>query len=121
MRPPKISLLALLLPGVMLIAAACGGPSQTSAVQEVPVAVHIPTSAEVAKQIGCGRYKDLGPGALAGVVTSGTCWRDGKKYGIDTFASLSVRDEWLKTAERFGVSPEWKTSTSVVYPSVSGK
>jgi len=121
MKPPKISLLGLLLPGLMLIGTACGGPSKTNAVQEVPVAVHIPTSAEVAKQIGCGKYKDLGPSPVAGVVTSGTCWLGGHKYGVDTFASLSVRDEWLKTAERFGVSPEWKTSTSVVYRSVTGK
>lgn len=100
---------------------ACGGahiagPNQPA---ETPVAVQAPPDAQqIAAQLGGTRFHDTGPGALAGVTSSGTCWIGGKKYGIDTFPNQRIRDKWLKISEDLGVSPKWETSTSVVYPSV---
>jgi hypothetical protein len=112
-KVPRISWLMVFLPGLMLIAAACGSPQ---AVREVPMAVHIPTAGEVAKQISCKDFRNLGPSEMGGVVTSGTCFIGTRKYAIDTFGSMKARDHWLDLATQyFSLDVKWKTSTSVVY------
>lgn len=84
-----------------------------------------PSAKEVADNLGCGKFKDLGPGHPSGlgvylyITDSGSCWIGTHKYGIDTFADKGVRDQWLAAAEPFGVVPKWETDTSVVYPSVN--
>lgn len=113
----QIAGLTFILPGTMLIAAACGSSSASSSVPEVPVAIHIPTAGEVAKQVGCGSYKDWGPAPAGGVVTSGHCFIGDVRYAIDTFGSMKARDRWLDMTTAFGIDVKWKTSTAVVYVS----
>jgi hypothetical protein len=85
-----------------------------------PVAVVQPPSAkDVAGQLNCTSFTDQGKSQAGGVIDSGTCYIDGAKYGIDTFASKSARDAWLVAAENYGVSPKWETDTSVTYASVN--
>lgn len=98
-------------------------PSQTPSVQpsvtRLPVAMAQPVSAEqVASNLGCGNFTDLGPAAGYAVTDSGSCWINGKKYALDTFTSKEMRDAWLQAAEQLGVVPKWETPTSVTYPSV---
>jgi hypothetical protein len=85
-----------------------------------PVAVAQPPSAkDVADLIGCTDFKDGGGGMAGLVLDSGNCWKDGKKYGLNTFPSKEGRDDWIKAASQVGVVPKWETDTSVVYPSVN--
>lgn len=80
--------------------------------------VQQPKSAgQVADQIGCTDFVEADPGSSGMVVTDGTCVKGGVKYAIDTFASQTVRDEWIQKAEVFGVVPKWETATSVTYKS----
>lgn len=91
-------------------------PSTSSA---VPVAItQPPTAKDVATTLHCKRFRDKGASPLGGVVTSGICHMGGVKYGIDTFASKDARDNWLKMAERLGVTPMWETDTAVIYTSI---
>lgn len=85
-------------------------------------AISQPLSAsQVAAQLHCGKFKDLGSGLKTNGMTvdTGSCWIGSKKYAIDTFVSAAVRDEWLKLAEPYGVDPKWESDTSVTYPSVT--
>lgn len=118
MKTPKISGFAIFLPGALAIAAlvsACGGSSQTSPTAEVPISIDIPSAADVAKQLNCGNFKDLGPSELGGVTSSGTCFIGTTKYAINTFPSMRAMKKWLELSEPFGLDVRWKTSTAVVY------
>lgn len=85
-----------------------------------PAAVTQPPSAKaVAASLHCENFVDQGPSTVGGVVDSGTCWRKGVEYAIDTFPSKAVRDVWLPSAEQLGVVPKWETDTAVIYKSVS--
>jgi hypothetical protein len=76
-----------------------------------------PASAQaIATAVNCNHFTDLGPGHLLSI-DSGDCYINGKKYGVNTFATKDARDSWLKIAETLGVNPKWETDTSVVYPS----
>lgn len=105
---------------LVLALGSCGSPASTgNLVAETPVSVQqLPSAREIAAQLGGTRYEDRGPAMLAGVVSSGTFWIGKDKYAVDTFMTREARDAWLKASEKFGVSPKWMTSTSVVYPSV---
>jgi hypothetical protein len=112
-KSPRIAVLSLFLPGLMLIAAACGS---SQAVREVPMAVHIPTAGEVAKQVSCKDFRNTGQSEIGGVITSGTCMIGDTRYAIDTFGSMRARNHWLDLATQyFSLDVKWKTSTSVVY------
>lgn len=87
-------------------------PVQTQA----PVKVTQPPSAkDVATQLNCKNFTSSDPGQSGMVIDAGTCMIGSTKYAIDTFASKTVRDAWLKAAEPYGVVPKWETSTSVTY------
>lgn len=103
--------------GMTVGACSSGGSAPVQTTQAAtPVAVAQPATAkEVATTVGCVKFKDHGH--ALGVVDSGTCWKHGKKYGVDTFLTKDNRDEWLKAATQLGVVPKWETSTSVIYPS----
>jgi hypothetical protein len=89
-------------------------------VTPTPGSVEEITSArDVAGRIGCSRFKDTGSAAAGIVLDSGSCWIDGHKYGIDTFATLPAMNNWLTAASKFGVLPQWKVGTGVVYKSVN--
>lgn len=121
MKTSKISVPAFFLPGLLAIAAAltaCGSSSPASPTAEVPISIDIPSSAEVARQLNCGNFRDTGTAHAAGVVSSGTCFIGGTRYAIDTFPSMKARDKWLDTADMFGLDVKWKTSTAVVYVSI---
>lgn len=111
----QITGLTFVLPGVMLIAAACGA---SPSVREVPMAVHIPSASEVAKQVSCVNFRDTGTAHVGGVVSSGTCFIGSTRYAIDTFPSMKALDHWLDLTTAFGLDVKWKTSTAVVYVSV---
>jgi hypothetical protein len=113
----KLIVILLIAGAVMFIVTGCGHSASNST---RPVAVQQPASAKsVAAQVGCDQYVNLGRPSSGMVVQSGTCWVGSKKYGVDTFVSQAVRDQWLKAAEPLGVIPTWETSTSVIYPSVA--
>lgn len=114
----QIAGLTFVLPGVMLIAAACGGSPSPSSAPQVPISIDIPSSADVARQLNCGNFRDTGTSHAAGVVSSGTCFIGGTKYAIDTFPSMKARDKWLDTTDMFGLDVKWETSTAVVYVSI---
>jgi hypothetical protein len=78
-----------------------------------------PTASEIAKNLGCKQFKDLGPAQAGGAVDVGYCYIGKVKYAIDTFASTSARDAWLKMSEPLGVNPKWESATSVTYKSVT--
>jgi hypothetical protein len=89
--------------------------SQPVAVSK-PVVVSQPASAAaVARQLNCVRFHDNGPSELGGSIDSGICWMHGEKYGVNTFASQTARDGWLKLAEPLGTNPTWETRTAVAY------
>jgi hypothetical protein len=96
-------------------------PQPTNSVTSTsPVAVAQPPSGkDVAEAVHCTDFKDMGGGMAGLVLDSGTCMKDGKKYGLNTFPSKEGRDDWIKAASQVGVVPKWETDTSVVYPSVS--
>lgn len=92
-------------------------PANPNAVSAVP---QPQTASQIAASENCVKFTDLfKPGGDASVLDAGSCYVGGKKYAIDTFASPTSRDAWLKLAEPFGVVPKWETATSVTYPSVS--
>lgn len=124
-----VGLAVVIFGGLMLFVSAKQGSTgsftsvtvaQTAkAAPESPVAVQQPPSAKtVAAQLNCLHFTDLGSGDHGAVLDSGSCRIGQVKYAINTFASASSRDAWLKEAEPYGVVPEWKTTTSVVYKSV---
>lgn len=82
------------------------------------------SAAQVAKNLNCTGFKDLGGGMPSGlgvrlyVIDSGSCYIGSDKYAIDTFPTKAVRDNWLQAATQLGVVPKWETDTSVTYPSV---
>jgi len=85
-----------------------------------PVAVKQPaTASQVASQLNCKGFKDLGSAPAAGVVDSGSCYIGKVKYAMNTFANSNVRDAWIKMSAPFGVVPKWETPTSVTYKSVT--
>jgi hypothetical protein len=96
---------------VYMAAMQAGNKTYVTAVQPV-------SAIDVARQIDCGRVQDRGPAPAGGVADVATCWKDGKKYAIDTFVSEETRNNWLKLSEKFGVVPKWVASTWVAYPSV---
>lgn len=90
--------------------------------ETVQVIQQPPTAAQVAQSENCTQFTDAPVTSTAnslGVIDAGTCWVDGKKYGLDTFVTPATRDSWLKISEPFGVVPKWETATSVTYPSTS--
>lgn len=83
-----------------------------------------PASAQAAaSQLNCVDFKDVGSGLISGLgirlfsADSGTCDVDGKQYIIYTFATPGVRDMYIQYAAGIGVSPKWKTDTSVAITS----
>jgi hypothetical protein len=76
------------------------------------------TASQVAKDLNCTKFKDTGPAQAGGSIDTGYCFIGTQKYAINTFASVDVRDAWLKMAEPLGVNPKWETETSVTYKSV---
>jgi hypothetical protein len=77
-------------------------------------------ASQVAAKLDCISFKSADTGASGMVISAGTCTKGGVKYAVDTFASQTGRDNWLKAAEPLGVNPKWETATSVVYKSVTG-
>lgn len=101
----------------ILFVAGCTSAS-TDSYPKPRLVKHPASASDVAKQLNCTNFKDLGPAELGGTVDSGSCWIGNKKYAINTFDSQYSRDLWLKSAEQLGVVPKWETDTSVTYPSV---
>lgn len=109
----------VLFAGALIVAGAVAhfSPRSEAGTLQSPVLVSQPQSASVvATQLNCGDYIDQGRPEFGGAVDYGVCWIKNKKYGIDTFASKSARDSWLKIATPLGVVPTWETDTSVAYP-----
>jgi hypothetical protein len=73
------------------------------------------TASQIATEMKCVRFVDDGPATVGGAIDTGHCWIGSVKYGIDVFPSSAVRDAWIVTAEKFGVSPEYMTGTAVGY------
>lgn len=120
----KKAYLAVVIAGLLISAAALAViiPNLVSALRTSTkiTTVQQPASASlVAASIECGNFVDLGDATNVGVVDSGACFIGTQKYAINTFASKASRDSWLKAAEPLGVTPQWETDTSVVYPSVT--
>lgn len=112
------SFIALFL-GALIVAGAVAhfSPRSEAGTLQTPVLVSQPQSASVvAAQLNCGDYIDQGRPEFGGAVDYGICWINNKKYGIDTFASKSARDSWLKITAPLGLVPKWETDTSVAYP-----
>jgi hypothetical protein len=114
--------LSLIIAGLAILMAGCGGHSTTQAQtyshSMVPVLVQQPASAQsIAAKVGCGNFQDSGPSKIGGAIDSGTCTINGQQYGVDTFVNSTIRDSWLAAAESLGVVPKWETSTSVIYSS----
>lgn len=117
--------MCFLVLGVALVVVLLHGSSAPQSTNVRPTVTALPTlvaqpeSAEqVAKNLGCGDFTDLGSAPGFAVQDSGSCWIGGKKYAMDTFTSSVMRDAWLKAATQLGVVPRWETPTSVTYPSV---
>ena len=106
---------ACILIGSLLIAINLASPSKDA----VTTVQQPPTAAQVASQLGCTGFKDLGPASVGGSIDSGSCTIAGVKYAINTFESQDIRDSWLKVAEPLGVTPKWETATSVTYKSIT--
>jgi hypothetical protein len=92
-----------------------------------PVVVTTPqqpmTAAQAAALSHCGRFvhKPFNPAKTMYTIDGGSCWKNGQKYGINTFVTKTGRDNWIKLAQASGVGliPKWETPTSVIYPSIS--
>jgi hypothetical protein len=111
--------LAAIIAGVIMIMGGCSSnesndPDGTVVTVQQPLTAH-----QIADKIGCTQFKGLPVTGVLYVVNLGTCYRDGKKYAIDTFATTAARDAWLKVSENFGVVPKWETATAVIYPSIT--
>lgn len=78
-----------------------------------------PTAKDVAKQLGCTRFKDLGPAPAGKVLDAATCYQGHKKLAIDTFANEVDRDLWVANTAGYGVKVSYESSNAVVYPSLS--
>ena len=118
----SIALTALLIiigGGLYLGSQNSAAKSAEETVQNVP---QPPTAAQIASEEKCVNFVNnpIDPKTnIGGTITAGSCYVDGKKYAINTFATPAIRDAWLKLSEPFGVNPKWETATSVTYPSVS--
>jgi len=104
--------LALVIAGLVAIMGGCS--SNSNPAQTVKTVVQPLSAQQIADKIGCGDFVQKGPAQMY-VIDSGTCVLDGVKYGIDTFASTDVRDNWLKIAQNYGVVPKWETATAIIY------
>jgi hypothetical protein len=52
---------------------------------------------------------------MGGVADSGTAYQGSERIGIDTFATTTVRDDWIHTSASFGVVPLVEGGTWVAY------
>ncbi|HEY2455626.1 MAG TPA: hypothetical protein VGI71_24025 [Scandinavium sp.] len=132
----KLIISACIFAVLIIFVAGCGGHSDSTptvkpvtalshAVSAPVVSVPKPpmTAAEAAKAAGCNRFRDwpVNSATTPYTIDGGHCWKNGKKYGINTFITKNGRDAWLQMAHNAGVPviPKWETETSVIYPSVT--
>jgi hypothetical protein len=108
--------LAVIIAGCLAIIFTAGNGASGSIQSIYP-----PSAQSVADNLNCASFKDYGGGMASGLGERltysdvGTCYVDGKKYAIATFASQDVRDEWVSLADQIGITPKWTTDTAVVY------
>ena len=116
MRRMKFVVLVALVALVIIVMAGCGSaPKHHTNPNAVVTMSQPPTASEVAANVGCENFKDMGSAKLY-AIDSGTCWVGSVKYGVDTFPSATARNSWIKLAESLGTNPpKWETSTAVVY------
>lgn len=109
------SSLALVIAVCLTVIFTAGGSNGGTSTQ-IQNVVQPASAAQIASNLHCTNFKDLGGGM--GVIDSGSCYIGADKYAIDTFPAKGVRDKWLDSATTLGVVPKWETDTSVTYPSV---
>ena len=120
----RVAISLILTGGLLIVGAvlyATGNKHVSHVTNTVQVVTQPLTAAQIAAEENCGQFKDIALSATApsfGVLDLGTCYVGGVKYAINTFASPTSRDSWLKVSEPFGVNPKWETATSVTYKSV---
>ena len=112
-----VALLVLVLGLVYIVSSCTSSAPAVNSSSIAPVSVQqAQSAASVASSLGCGQYQesDMSSPHIY-VVDAGVCWIGGTKYGIDTFTSKTVRDEWIKAAGMLGVSVLKQNDTSVFY------
>lgn len=76
----------------------------------------IPTAAQVAAALGCGRFHDtLSPDGIDLVRDAGICWIGKTKYGIDTFTTVQARNTWIPMYNAISTDPILKESANSVF------
>jgi hypothetical protein len=101
---------------IVIIVFILGVVGVVTVVKGNPDTFNPPSIQQVATSFGCTDFQDHGPALMT--TDSGSCWINGRKYGINTFASIEDRDDWLNAAEKLGVNPKYYSATAVLYPNV---
>lgn len=98
----RVLVLALFAVAAVLAVVALAGCSSGGAAGTT-ITSRDPTVQQIAAANGLTRVRDCGGGAF--VQSSGIGWKNGVKYGVDTFSSTQARDSWLQLSKGFGGFP----------------
>jgi hypothetical protein len=83
-----------------------------------PSAVYLsqpPTVQQISATLKATNTVECGSAPLGGVTDMATAYLNGKRIGIDTFPSATVRDNWKTTSATFGISSFAEGPTWVAY------